>query len=256
MNKKTLIALFLLSFSFLARAETDVCDDPYGYNAYCSYIKGPKNTNKFLKIIDDYYATTFCANTTIGAIDILKDQIEDGSRAPGKHSFYFAQCDTILCDNEVLLATDTVTVLPNKTVDHSRFGFSLNPVFGENCNLWTHEHGDIDVIPEAKCGQFPYCAKITNPPAIKKWVKTVQDNGISFTVCVNSKTAYRYQNYFNPTIVVSNTVRFFQCDTLACKNQKLLGKDTFIFSPDGKVDHNQFSFTLDPTFGTSCEPVI
>lgn len=253
MTKKTVIALSLLLITALSRAESYNCNaEDMKHFAYCTYITGPANTNKFVKTLTANFSGTSCMNTTNAPLSITKNSIERGSTPPGKHTFSFSQCDSIFCDNEVPLAEDTLTVLPNKTVDHSQFSFALNPLFGENCNRYSfYEQGFMSGVPKAICEKFAYCAKMKGPESVKKFVKVIQDKGISFTYCVNSAFAYAYDTY-KPAKSVSHTLHFFQCDTVACKNQKLLGTDTFVFSSDGKIDHNEFTFSLDPNFGTSC----
>jgi len=167
------------------------------------------------------------------------------------------------CDKQKALDQDIYTVTFNKEIDHNTFGFNLDQNYGEDCAISDLKNIFYLNIQYAEdCKYAAYCASDSNPENVKKYVKVVSNTGeYSYTLCANNATAITYgyalPGYSDPKIKAGDyKVTFFQCDSLECNNQKMIGQDLIKISHDGTPDHPKFNFTFDPDFGENCETFL
>lgn len=96
---------------------------------YCLTISAHNGVRKYIKVVNDQNAAfTYCTSND-NAFALGKNA------SPGTHTFEFYQCDNLACDQKKLISKEIFSITNNSQVHHKKAAISIDPHFGENCNV-------------------------------------------------------------------------------------------------------------------------
>jgi hypothetical protein len=257
-----------------------ICDKKY--DAHCARFDGkglkfnmckPVRVDKTLN--DGRIASIECMSDE-DSVSIEKESIGKGKQQiqPGTTlTDTYSQCSNLDCSESKVIGIDSYTINADKTSTPFETKIPIDVAYGETYDRSGY-FDDVSLIgglsTDDSCTAFDdpaktkflYCAGLNSQNKTNKYVKiteTVANTKMTRSVimCASPQTHFGYMfDVDHESKFGAKSFTVSQCDDFACKNPKLIGKDTVTLLPNKTVDHTSNSFTIDPTFGEDCSPLI
>lgn len=266
-----------ISYSTNTDGDMSFCDKRF--DAHCVRFDGKALKDNMCKLVrldstfnDIRFASISCTDNYDSYV-IQKEDIGQGEQQikPGTTlTDTYSQCNNFDCVESKVIGIDSYTINADKTSTPYETTIPIDVTYGKTYNksLLVDDVNLADIISDDSCTEINdpaktkllYCAGLNSKSKKNKYVKITNLNANSrmtgsMIFCASPQTHYGY--VFRDTddsnlTFGSESFTVSQCDDFACKNPKLVGKDTVTLLPNKTVDHTSNSFTIDPAYGEDC----